>query len=50
MSKRRILIEIIGGFDALKADREGKITLRHHAAKSKAAPKESPPPTGNVCR
>jgi predicted XRE-type DNA-binding protein len=35
MGKRNIRAEIIEGFNALKAEREGKITLRKHAVESK---------------
>jgi predicted XRE-type DNA-binding protein len=41
MGKRNIRADIIEGFNALKAEREGKITLRRHAAESKAAPKNA---------
>ena len=41
MSKRSIITEIIEGFDALKAEREGKITLRRHAVESKLSRKRT---------
>ena len=37
--KRNIFAELTEGFEALKAEREGKITLRTHAVERKAAPK-----------
>ena len=37
--KRNIFAELTEGFEALKAQREGKITLRTHAVERKAAPK-----------
>jgi putative transcriptional regulator len=37
--KRNVFAELVEGFDALKAQREGKITLRQHAVESKPAPK-----------
>ena len=37
--KRNLFSELVEGFDALKAEREGKITLRRHAVESKPAPK-----------
>ena len=36
--KRNVFSELAGGFDALKAEREGKMTLRTHAVMRKAAP------------
>ena len=36
--KRNVFSELTEGFDALKAEREGKITLRTHAVKRKPAP------------
>jgi putative transcriptional regulator len=36
--KRNIFAELTEGFEALKAEREGKITLRTHAVKAEAAP------------
>src|SRR3990172_3087210 len=36
--KRNVFSELTEGFDALKAKREGKITLRTHAVKRKPAP------------
>ncbi len=39
--KRDVFAELVEGFDALKAEREGKITLRQHAVESKPAPKVS---------
>ena len=37
--KRNVFAELVEGFDALKAEREGKITLRQHTVESKPAPK-----------
>lgn len=37
--KRNIFAELTEGFEALAAEREGKITLRTHAVERKAAPK-----------
>jgi len=37
--KRNIFAELTEGFEALKAEREGKITLRTHVVEKKAAPK-----------
>ena len=37
--KRNLFAELVEGFDALKAEREGKITLRRHTVESKPAPK-----------
>jgi putative transcriptional regulator len=36
--KRKLFTELSEGFDALKAEREGKITLRQHTVESKPAP------------
>ena len=36
--KRNVFSELTEGFDALKAEREGKITLRTHAVMRKPAP------------
>jgi putative transcriptional regulator len=36
--KRNVFTELAEGFDALKAERHGKVTLRTHAVKSKPAP------------
>ena len=36
--KRTLFAELSEGFDALKANREGKLTLRTHAVEKKAAP------------
>lgn len=41
MSKRKLFDELVEGFDALKAQREGKLTLRTHAIEAKPAPKIS---------
>lgn len=41
MSKRNIGKEIIEGFAALKAEREGKITLRRYVVDSKPASKKA---------
>jgi putative transcriptional regulator len=37
--KRNVFAELVEGFDALKAEREGKITLRQHVVEIKPAPK-----------
>ena len=37
--KRNLFAELAEGFDALKAEREGKITLRQHTIEVKPAPK-----------
>lgn len=37
--KRNIFAELVEGFEALAAEREGKITLRTHSIERKAAPK-----------
>lgn len=39
MKKRNVFAEIVEGFDALKAEREGKMTLRTHRMEMKLAPK-----------
>ena len=36
--KRNLMAELTEGFDALAAEREGKITLKHHAVKINPAP------------
>lgn len=36
--KRNVFAELTEGFEALKAEREGKITLRTHVVEKKAAP------------
>ena len=36
--KRNLFVELSEGFDALKANREGKLTLRTHAVEKKTAP------------
>jgi len=36
--KRNVFAELTEGFDALKAQREGKLTLRTHAVDKKPAP------------
>ena len=36
--KRKLFAELVEGFDALKAEREGKITLRQHTIESKPVP------------
>ena len=36
--KRNVFAELAEGFDALKAEREGKVTLRSHAVQKKPAP------------
>ena len=38
MKKRNLFAEISEGFDALKQEREGKITLRKHHVEAKLAP------------
>lgn len=38
MKKRNLFAEISEGFDALKQEREGKITLRKHTIEVKPAP------------
>lgn len=38
MSKRDIFSEIVEGFDALAAERKGKLTLRHVQVESKPVP------------
>ena len=40
--KRDIFTELVEGFDALKQQREGKLTLRTFKVKSKAAPNPTP--------
>ena len=37
--KRNVFAELTEGFEALKAEREGKITLRTHVVEKKAAPR-----------
>lgn len=37
--KRDVFAELIEGFDALKAEREGRITLRQHTFEIKPTPK-----------
>jgi putative transcriptional regulator len=39
--KRNLFAELSEGFEALKAEREGKITLRRHEVKVKPAPEVS---------
>lgn len=41
MKKRNLFSELTEGFDALRAQREGKVTLRTHAVKAKVAPQIS---------
>jgi putative transcriptional regulator len=41
-NKRDIFSELTEGFDALKSQREGKITLRTHKVESKPVPALSP--------
>lgn len=36
--KRNVFAELSEGFDALKAQREGKVTLRSHAVEKRPAP------------
>lgn len=38
MNKRDIFSEIVEGFDALTAERKGKLTLRHISVESKPVP------------
>ena len=38
MKKRNLFAEISEGFEALKQEREGKITLRKHTIEVKPAP------------
>ncbi len=40
-TKRRLFAELVEGFDALAAQRDGKRTLRTHAIKAKPAPRVS---------
>ena len=42
MTKRDIFSELVEGFDALKAEREGKLTLRQVKAQSKPVPVLAP--------
>ena len=37
--KRNLFSELVEGFDALKAERDGKITLTHYTVDAKPAPK-----------
>ncbi len=37
--KRNVFAELVEGFDALKAGREGKITLKQYTVEAKPAPK-----------
>ena len=37
--KRNVFAEVTEGFNALKAEREGKITLRTHSVEGKSAPR-----------
>ncbi|MDB5921013.1 MAG: transcriptional regulator [Massilia sp.] len=39
MTKRDIFAELMGGFDALDAAREGKVTLKRYKVEHKPAPK-----------
>lgn len=41
MKKRNLFSELTEGFDALRAQREGKVTLRTHAVEAKVAPQIS---------
>jgi putative transcriptional regulator len=41
MKKRNLFSELTEGFDALKAQREGKVTLRAYAVEAKVAPQIS---------
>jgi putative transcriptional regulator len=40
--KRKLFDELMEGFDALKAEREGKITLRSHVVEKRPAPAVTP--------
>ncbi len=42
MSKRDIFAELIEGFDALAAERQGKKTLRHHKVAARPVPPVTP--------
>ena len=42
MTKRDIFSELTEGFDALKSEREGKLTLRHVKAQAKPVPTLAP--------
>jgi putative transcriptional regulator len=42
MSKRDIFSEIVEGFDALVAERKGKLTLRHVSVESRPVPTMEP--------
>lgn len=39
--KRKLFAELSEGFEALRAEREGRITLRRHEVKAKPAPRVS---------
>lgn len=41
MSKRSLFAELTEGFDALAAERQGKITLKRHAIEANPAPEVS---------
>lgn len=41
MSKRNLFAELTEGFDALAAERQGKITLKQHAIEANPAPEVS---------
>ena len=43
MKKRNLFAEISEGFEALKLEREGKITLRKHSIESKPVPQVTAP-------
>ena len=38
MKKRNLFAELVEGFEALEAEREGKVTLKTHAIEAKPAP------------
>ncbi len=39
MKKRNLFAELVEGFEALEAEREGKITLRTHQVETRPAPR-----------
>jgi len=41
MTKRNLFAELTEGFDALAAERQGKVTLRHHRVEEHLAPELS---------
>lgn len=42
MSKRDIFAELVDGFNALAAERQGKVTLRHHKVEARAVTPVTP--------